>query len=209
MQACASEAVYVRPDCAPALVHALVRSGLHASTVALQPGAMFWHSASAFAAQKEFASGYLSPASDEHATSATTPPQAKTKIVFRIMLWFSPKPSESARVLPLDAGRASGFKRSEDIMKIGLAVVLSVSSIASVAYAQQPTSPARTVVTKEYAERQLEGNQVVTFGDDKLLPSDSDPYGGMIRPPPRVLRIGLIRPRANFVPELLKSVENL
>ncbi len=99
-------------------------------------------------------------------------------------------------------------------MKIGL-VSLCVGALAvvlcasSAAYAQQPTSPSRTIVTQDYKEQQLEGNQVVTFGDDKLLPSDSDPYGAVIHPPPRVLRVGLIRPRANFVPELLKSVENL
>ncbi len=92
-------------------------------------------------------------------------------------------------------------------MKIGL--VVAILCATSAAYAQQPTSPNRTVVTREYTEQQLEGNQVVTFGDEKLLATDADPYGGVIRPPPRVLRVGLIRPRANFVPELLKSVENL
>ncbi|HEY8076125.1 MAG TPA: hypothetical protein VIF62_18495 [Labilithrix sp.] len=95
-------------------------------------------------------------------------------------------------------------------MKIGLVVAMGILlGATSSAYAQQPTSPNRTVVTREYTEQQLEGNQVVTFGDEKLLAADADPYGGTIRPPPRVLRVGLIRPRANFVPELIKSVENL
>jgi hypothetical protein len=102
-------------------------------------------------------------------------------------------------------------------MKIGLvsrsagfaAVLAAVVCASATAHAQQPTPANRTVVTKEYSEQQLEGNQVVTFGDDKLLKTDGDPYPGFIRPPPRVLRVGLIRPRANFVAELVKSVENL
>jgi len=94
-------------------------------------------------------------------------------------------------------------------MKIGLVgAALAVLLCSSAAYAQEPT-PKKNVVTKEYSEQQLEGNQVVTFGDDKLLTAEGGPYGDTIRPPPRVLRVGLIRPRANFVPELLKSVENL
>jgi hypothetical protein len=94
-------------------------------------------------------------------------------------------------------------------MKIGLvSTALAAVLCASSAYAQEPT-PNRTIVTKEYSEQRLENNQVVTFTDDKLLSPEGGPYGDTIRPPPRVLRVGLIRPRANFVPELLKSVENL
>ena len=95
-------------------------------------------------------------------------------------------------------------------MKIGLAMsALALGLCASTAGYAQEATPSKKVVTKEYSEQQLEGNQVVTFGDDKLLHADGGPYGDTIRPPPRVLRVGLIRPRANFVPELLKSVENL
>ena len=95
-------------------------------------------------------------------------------------------------------------------MKIGLVctALVAVLCASSVGYAQEAT-PSKKIVTKEYSEQQLEGNQVVTFGDDKLLQADGGPYGDTIRPPPRGLRVGLIRPRANFVPELLKSVENL
>lgn len=95
-------------------------------------------------------------------------------------------------------------------MKIGLVctALVAVLCASTAAFAQEAT-PKKNVVTKEYSEQQLEGNQVVTFGDDKLLTADGGPYGDTIRPPPRVLRVGLIRPRANFVPELLKSVENL
>src|SRR5262249_8529892 len=104
---------------------------------------------------------------------------------------------------------ARRFTRKRKTMKIGL-VSTAVAAVlcASNAYAQEPT-PSKTIVTKEYSEQQLEGNQVVTFGDDKLLKGEGGPYGDVIKPPPRVLRVGLIRPRANFVPELLKSVENL
>jgi len=34
-------------------------------------------------------------------------------------------------------------------------------------------------------------------------------YGGVVTRPPSVIKNLLIRPRMNFVPELLKSVENL
>ncbi len=96
-------------------------------------------------------------------------------------------------------------------MKIGLVSALLAAAVcaSTAAYAQAPTQANKTFVTKEYTEQQLEGNQVVTFPDDGLLGVDADPFGAVIKPPPRVLRVGLIRPRANFVPELLKSVENL
>ncbi|CAN5882081.1 hypothetical protein BH11MYX4_BH11MYX4_54830 [soil metagenome] len=100
-------------------------------------------------------------------------------------------------------------------MKIGLisAVALSALALATGASAQAPTSPAAapttTVTTADYTEQRVGGDQVVTFPGDTLPGDNNSAYGFTIRRPPGVLRANLIRPRVNFVSELLKSVENL
>lgn len=91
-------------------------------------------------------------------------------------------------------------------MKISLAAALAAVASFSLPAAAQTT---RTVTTSEYTEQRVDGGSVVTFPGDALPGDPNDPYGGVVRPPPRVMRLGLIRPRMNFVPELLKSVENL
>ena len=92
---------------------------------------------------------------------------------------------------------------------LGAAVLAAV--LASFPVYAQPTKAEgpKTVVTKDYTQQQLDGAQVVTFTGDQLPGDTLDPYGGIVRPPPGVLRAQLIRPRLNFVSELLKSVENL
>ena len=109
-------------------------------------------------------------------------------------------------------------------MKIGLVSVaaLAVFALAQTAFAQAPTSapapkpaPAAaapvtgTITTADYTEQRIGGDQVVTFPGDTLPGDNNSAYGFTLRRPPGVLRAGLIRPRVNFVPELLKSVENL
>jgi hypothetical protein len=98
----------------------------------------------------------------------------------------------------------------EKLMKIGLvsAVALVTLALSATASAQAPTSTA-TTTTPDYTEQRVDGSQVVTFGGDPLKGDDNSAYGFTMRAPPRVLRAGLIRPRVNFVSELLKSVENL
>lgn len=95
-------------------------------------------------------------------------------------------------------------------MKIGLvsAVTMVTLALSSTAFAQAPTSPPATS-TPDYTESRVDGSQVVTFGGDPLRGDDNSAYGFSMRAPPRVLRAGLIRPRVNFVMELVKSVENL
>ena len=95
-------------------------------------------------------------------------------------------------------------------MKIGLvsAVAMVTLALSSTAFAQAPTSTP-TISTPDYTESRLDGSQVVTFGGDPLKGDDNSAYGFSMRAPPRVLRAGLIRPRVNFVMELVKSVENL
>ena len=98
------------------------------------------------------------------------------------------------------------------MMKIGLvsAVAMATLALSSTAFAQAPTSSPQTATAPDYTEgRTVDGSQVVTFGGDPLRGDDNSAYGFSMRAPPRVLRAGLIRPRVNFVMELVKSVENL
>jgi len=60
-----------------------------------------------------------------------------------------------------------------------------------------------------YSEAKVEGGSVVTFEKDAIAGGGPSALGDTIRRPPGAIRVGLIRPRFNFVPELLKSVENL
>ena len=95
-------------------------------------------------------------------------------------------------------------------MKIGLisAALMGLLALSTTAFAQAPAATAVTAAP-DYTESRVDGSQVVTFGGDPLKGDDNSAYGFSMRAPPRVLRAGLIRPRVNFVSELLKSVENL
>jgi hypothetical protein len=76
--------------------------------------------------------------------------------------------------------------------------------------AARPRSPASaTTRTADYTEQDVGGDQVVKFTGDELSGPMSSFFGTTIRPLPGPARMGLIRPRVNFVSELLKSVENL
>lgn len=96
-----------------------------------------------------------------------------------------------------------------------LAGTMAMVGVAPAALAQGAAPPKRaqaaTVVvsTSDYTESQLGGDQVVTFPGDELPATGPSAYGDVVRRPPGVMRSGLIRPRLNFVSELVKSVENL
>jgi hypothetical protein len=77
--------------------------------------------------------------------------------------------------------------------------------------AQRASTPAAPTTTKtaDYVEQRVDGDQVVKFTGDELVGPSGGPYGDTIRRPPGIIRVQLIRPRMNFVSELLKSVENL
>ena len=109
-------------------------------------------------------------------------------------------------------------------MKIGLvsAAAAAVLVLSASAFAQAPTSspkPSATAkatastthvdTTAGYTEQSVDGSQVVEFIGDPLKGDENSAYGFTMRSPPRVLRALLIRPRVNFVSELVKSVENL
>jgi hypothetical protein len=110
-------------------------------------------------------------------------------------------------------------------MKIGLvsAAASALLALSTTAFAQAPTSPPKpapagkatptatptTSTTADYRELSVDGSQVVEFIGDPLKGDENSAYGFTMRSPPRVLRALLIRPRVNFVSELVKSVENL
>jgi hypothetical protein len=111
--------------------------------------------------------------------------------------------------------------RKGKIMKIGLvsAAALAMLALSTTAFAQAPTSAPKPAAaakatpapntTAEYSELSVDGSQVVEFTGDPLKGDENSAYGFTMRSPPRVLRALLIRPRVNFVSELVKSVENL
>jgi hypothetical protein len=60
-----------------------------------------------------------------------------------------------------------------------------------------------------YAEQKLGADQAVRFCDDDVGGGGFQPLGATLRRPPGAIRAGLIRPRLQFVTEMLKSVENM
>jgi hypothetical protein len=99
------------------------------------------------------------------------------------------------------------------IMSLPAGAALGVTLLFAVEAAAQPSRPltTTTTTTTDYTEQRTAatGDQIVTFIGDELPAPTNGPYGTTIRRPPGVTRVGLIRPRLNFVSELLKSVENL
>jgi hypothetical protein len=83
--------------------------------------------------------------------------------------------------------------------KLALAVAVGVVAFAA-------TSTAFAQVEKE--EKSDEGYGY-TFSDDPLNAGGFGPNDATIRVRPRAARTTLIRPRTSFVPEMLKSVENI
>lgn len=75
--------------------------------------------------------------------------------------------------------------------------------------AARPSGSTTVVSTADYTETRVGGDQVVSFPGDELGTDGPSIYGDVVRRPPGVVRHGLIRPRLNFVTELVKSVENL
>jgi hypothetical protein len=95
------------------------------------------------------------------------------------------------------------------VLSCSLAVSALVLFVDVCAVAQPSRSPGASVTTADYTEWNVSGDQVVTFTGDELAGVSNGPYGDLVRRPPGVARAGLIRPRMNFVTELLTTVENL
>lgn len=79
--------------------------------------------------------------------------------------------------------------------------------VTSTGYAQQPGAGGGAGV-KQQAGKEGEGYGY-EFSDDPLAAGGFGPNDATIRVRPGPVRTTLIRPRTSFVPEMLKSVENL
>jgi len=84
---------------------------------------------------------------------------------------------------------------------VGLVAASCALLISSVAYAQDTGPSVKTSDT--------EGGYGYEFSDDPLNAGGFGPGDATIRVRPGPVRATLIRPRTSFVPEMLKSVENL
>lgn len=74
------------------------------------------------------------------------------------------------------------------------------------AFAQQPGAGAKPAATGGGGKDEGYGYE---FSDDPLAAGGFGPNDATIRVRPGPVRTTLIRPRTSFVPEMLKSVENL
>ena len=74
-----------------------------------------------------------------------------------------------------------------------------VFSFASSAFADQ----------KDYADQKDADGYRVVFKDDPMTASRDEASGSLISVRPRAARMSLLKPRTQFVGEMLKSVENL
>lgn len=91
-------------------------------------------------------------------------------------------------------------------------MALALTLSPRVAAAQTPAAAAPAKVDscgKGYSDDVAGEQRTVTFCDDLGDGSSHTPMIDVIRRPPGALRLGLIRPRVQFISEMLKSVENL
>ena len=89
-----------------------------------------------------------------------------------------------------------------------LAAAFLLMSSAS-AFAQQPGAAAGGAAPKASGGGGKDEGYGYEFSDDPLAAGGFGPNDATIRVRPGPVRTTLIRPRTSFVPEMLKSVENL
>ncbi|NOU26460.1 MAG: hypothetical protein HOO96_01025 [Polyangiaceae bacterium] len=98
---------------------------------------------------------------------------------------------------------------------VSAVLTLALTLSSSVALAQTPAAAAPAAAAKVdacgkgYSDNVAGEQRTVTFCDDLGDGSSHTPMIDVIRRPPGALRLGLIRPRVQFISEMLKSVENL
>ncbi len=90
------------------------------------------------------------------------------------------------------------------------ALLLSIASSAGSAFAQGAPAPgAGGAAPKATGGGGKDEGYGYEFSDDPLAAGGFGPNDATIRVRPGPVRTTLIRPRTSFVPEMLKSVENL
>jgi len=87
-------------------------------------------------------------------------------------------------------------------LRIGLVSL----ALGAAAFVVTPMASAQAAKVKENKSDEGYG---YTFDDDPLNAGGFGPNDATIRVRPRAARTTLIRPRTSFVPEMLKSVENI
>ena len=98
---------------------------------------------------------------------------------------------------------------SRNAKRLVLGIVIGASMLAlapSTAFAQAATAGAPAA--KDSGKKEGDGYGY-EFSDDPLSGGGFGPNDATIRVRPGPVRTTLIRPRTSFVPEMLKSVENL
>jgi hypothetical protein len=89
------------------------------------------------------------------------------------------------------------------------AVLLLSAGLESSAFAQAPGAAAGGAAPKASGGGGKDEGYGYEFSDDPLAAGGFGPNDATIRVRPGPVRTTLIRPRTSFVPEMLKSVENL
>ena len=90
---------------------------------------------------------------------------------------------------------------------VGLFAGVSVVLLASTAFAQAPGGDAAKS-TEGGGDKGADGYGY-EFSDDPLSAGGFGPSDATIKVRPKAARTTLIRPRTHFIPEMLKSVENI
>jgi hypothetical protein len=88
-------------------------------------------------------------------------------------------------------------------------VAVFVLTSASASFAQQPAAGGGAGGAKATGGGGKDEGYGYEFSDDPLAAGGFGPNDATIRVRPGPVRTTLIRPRTSFVPEMLKSVENL
>jgi len=90
-------------------------------------------------------------------------------------------------------------------------VACTLFTLSASAQGQKTTTGATTTTrTSDYVEqKEIGGDQVIKFTGDELAGENGAPGQSLMIRVSGPYRMQLIRPRLNFIPELLKSVENL
>ena len=83
--------------------------------------------------------------------------------------------------------------------KLAIAIAAGIAAIATTT----------TAFAQNVAEQRTDEGYGYSFSDDPLSAGGFGPSDATIRVRPRAARTTLIRPRTSFVPEMLKSVENI
>lgn len=92
-------------------------------------------------------------------------------------------------------------RRERRAVPFALGLALATLAIAPAARAQ---ADAQT-----YEEERTGAGTAIVFKEDVTTGSTLDSGGSLVRAPSAAFRMGLVRPRLNFVSEMLKSVESL